>query len=131
MILTIETFRGQYPDLPAGFLVRLDTALDRLNRRRKANVTVVAGSYSLVETDEVVLYSGGGGHTFSLPSSSKYEGYIFEVKHSGTAGNLTVDGTSVGQIFNAGGLVNTVVLTIGQGLRLLAGNSSWQVLADV
>lgn len=127
MILTIETFRGQYPELPSGFLVRLDTALDRLNRRRKVNVTVTSTDYIVVETDEVVVYTGAGGQTTYLPNATAYDGYTFNVKHAGT-GVLTVDATNNGQIFSSLGLTNTITLATGDGIDFAAANGAWQII---
>jgi hypothetical protein len=125
MIVATEKFQGR-TKFDDEFLSRLDRNFDRLNRRRKIAVTVVSTSYTIVETDELVVYTGTGGHTITLPHATAYDGYSFTVKHAGT-GVLTLDATSKGQLMTNLGLVNTTTLTIGDGVDLDAGNNSWQV----
>jgi hypothetical protein len=111
MRLDIEKFYGSFADkLTSEFLSRLDRNFERLARWRKLNVTVSAVDYTLVITDDVVVYTGAGGHTFTLPNAVAFVGYNFIVKNAG-AGNLTINGGT---------------LASGVGLHLYAANGAWQ-----
>lgn len=123
-----EPFFGRsFTSFSAAFLTQLDRNFERLFKRQKLAVTVVTTAYAVKETDDVVVYTGTGGHTITLPNATAYKGYQFAVKHAG-AGVLTLDATSAGQLWTSLGLVNSVTLAVGDGVDLVAGNTNWQIV---
>jgi hypothetical protein len=123
----IEKFYTAYGEkLPADFLSQLDRNFERLVNNRKLNATVVQTDYTVVETDNLVIYVGTGG-TIYLPHAVEFSGYAFTVKHAGS-GTLVIDATNKGQIFSSDGLTNTITLASGDGADFTAGNNTWQIV---
>lgn len=128
MSLLIEKFYGSYSQFPTEFLAQLDRNFARLAERPKYNITVPPnGNYTLVGTDDVVVYAFTGGNTYYLPHAVMFDGYVFIIKHAGS-GVLTVDATNKGQIQSSLGLVNSVTLNPGDGVQFSAGNQNWQII---
>lgn len=124
---TREKFYGQFKEFPGSFLSQLDRNFERLFRRQKFNETVVSESYTIVETDDLIIYNGTGGHTIYFPHAVAFAGYCFRVKHVG-AGVLTCDATGKGGFFTSLGLVDTYNMASGDGIDNDAANGSWQIV---
>jgi hypothetical protein len=127
-MITLERLSArEYPGVPRDLLVMIDKLFERVVRRRPIDVTVVATTpYTVVITDDLVVFIGAAGGTIYLPNATAFDGFSYTVKHAG-AGVLTVDATTAGQIFSSLGLVNTVTLAVGDGVEFNAANGSWQI----
>lgn len=122
----IDKLYGYPTGLPADFVGRLDRNFERLNENFKVVTKVLSTSYTIKETDELIVYTGTGGNTYYLPSATAYDGYQFTIKNAGS-GNLTLDATGNGGIFSTL-LANTLVLAVGDGVDVIAANGAWQVI---
>ena len=122
MKIFVEKFYEQFGKITPEFLSRLDRNFSRLAAYRKLTVTIISANYTLVETDDVVVYTGIGGHTFTLPNPVAFVGYSFHVKHAGS-GVLTISGS----LFTTS-LVTSVTTLTGDGIDFTAANAAWQIV---
>lgn len=86
-------------------------------------------NHTMVATDRVVNYTGAGGHTITLLNAVGKRGLRQTIKHKGTytSAPLTVDATSLGQIFDDA-LVDTRKLFPGDTLDIESDGTSWVVV---
>lgn len=93
-------------------------------RTVSANFTVDDGPDG--EVDYTLIYTGPGGETGTLVDASDWEPRVLRFKNSG-GGDLTLDAAGLGQFFTTG-LVDTLILSVGDAVELQAANGAWQVM---
>ena len=74
-------------------------------------------SYSLLYTDNYVVYTGSGGDTFTLPTTGLTTGQAIVIKNSST-GNLNITGSIDGN--------SSSILATLRGVMLIYSGSTWE-----
>lgn len=89
------------------------------------SVTASSTNASL-DQDVLYVYTGSGGHTFTLPAISTTFSRFFWVKNRGS-GNVTVSRSGSDQIYDSSA-VNTKVVTPGQAFSFQNDASFWNLM---
>lgn len=95
----------------------------------RLNTAVKSGSYTIDTSDYLILYTGAGGGTFTLPAVSGNTGRVFVVKNRGT-GALTVARSGSDEIFTTTN-VSSFSLAVGLGATFICDGTYWVVTSMV
>lgn len=85
-----------------------------------------SGDATLGAASGVNIYTGAGGHTFTLPSLAVHPGKMLYVKNAG-GGNLTVSRGGSDNIYDTSS-VTSITVAAGASRIFLAGSSFWYVV---
>jgi len=85
-----------------------------------------SGNATIANASGVNIYTGTGGHTFTLPALSTHPGKFIFIKNAGS-GNLSVSRAGSDNIYNTSS-VTSITVAAGADVMLAAGSSFWYVI---
>lgn len=85
-----------------------------------------SGDAALATASGVVIYTGAGGNTFTLPALATHPGKIILIKNAG-GGNLTVQRAGADNLYDTAS-VTSVTVAAGASVKLAAGTAFWYVI---